>query len=73
MAINVKTGGKPAYTVVDENRRVPLPDPTAEKFILDLINFSEWLDSEGIIVGDQGPDADKRTHEELARQFVAQR
>ncbi len=33
-----------------------------------LLAFSEWLDSEGLIKPDTGKD--KRTHEELAREFI---
>lgn len=43
-----------------------------------LLAFSEWLDSEGLIVGDQERTvvgspavADQRTHEELAEAFIA--
>jgi hypothetical protein len=36
-----------------------------------LLAYSEWLDSQGLVVSDQGEDADKRTHEELAREFAA--
>lgn len=35
-----------------------------------LLHFSEWLDSEHLIVGDQADGADKRTHEQLAEQFI---
>lgn len=37
-----------------------------------LLAFSEWLDSEGLIVNDQDPDADKRSHDELAQEFIDQ-
>jgi|GEM_PF-5750201 len=36
-----------------------------------LLAFSEWLDSEGLIKPDTGKD--KRTHEELASEFIADR
>lgn len=45
---------------------------TAEPNILStqetLLYFSEWLDGEGLIVSDQGTD--KRSHEDLARDFI---
>ena len=37
-----------------------------------LLAFSEWLDGQGLIVGDQGDGADKRTHDELAEEFIDQ-
>lgn len=37
-----------------------------------LLAYSEWLDSEGLIVNDQDPDADKRSHDELAQEFISQ-
>lgn len=45
-----------------------------------LVAYSEWLDSEGLIVSDRGnvtgqndepPVEDKRTHDDLAREFIA--
>jgi hypothetical protein len=33
--------------------------------------FSEWLDSQGLIVSDQTPDGDTRTHDQLAADFIA--
>ncbi len=39
-----------------------------EQFL--LMVFSEWLDSQGLIVGDKN-SKDKRSHEELARDFLA--
>lgn len=38
-----------------------------------LIAYSEWLDGQGLIVSDQTPDADTRTHDELAIEFTAAR
>ncbi len=38
-----------------------------------LLAFSEWLDSEGLIVSDQGDGADKRAHDDLAAEFVRKR
>ena len=38
-----------------------------------LLSYGEWLDAEHLIVGDQGEGADKRTHEELAKEFLAWR
>lgn len=40
-------------------------DPTAL-----LTTYSEWLDSQGLVVSDQGPDADKRSHSDLAVEFL---
>lgn len=37
-----------------------------------LLAFSEWLDSVGLIASDQTPDADTRTHDSLARDFIQQ-
>jgi hypothetical protein len=37
-----------------------------------LLAYSEWLDGQGLIVSDQGEDADKRTHENLADEFIQQ-
>lgn len=34
-----------------------------------LMTFSEWLDTEGLIVGDDD-SGDTRTHEDLAKDFV---
>lgn len=34
-----------------------------------LLAYSEWLDSEGLIVGDAESD-DLRTHEQLVMQFI---
>lgn len=33
-----------------------------------LLAYSEWLDSQGLIVGDKTEDS--RSHDELAKQFV---
>lgn len=35
-----------------------------------LFQYSEWLDSQGLIVGDNASD-DKRSHDQLARDFLA--
>lgn len=35
--------------------------------------YSEWLDAQGLVVADQTPGADTRTHAELAVQFIAER
>lgn len=35
-----------------------------------LQTFSEWIDTEGLIVGDD-ESGDDRTHEDLARDFIA--
>lgn len=43
-----------------------------DKDVLDYLSFSEWLDSQGLIVSDQTPDADTRTHEDLANEFIAE-
>lgn len=40
-------------------------DPTAL-----LTTYSEWLDGQGLVVSDQGPDADKRSHSDLAVEFL---
>lgn len=37
-----------------------------------LLAFGEWLDSEGLVKSDSGPNADKRTHEDLAKEFIEQ-
>lgn len=37
-----------------------------------LLAFSEWLDGQGLIVSDQTPDADTRTHDQLAAEFIEQ-
>lgn len=37
-----------------------------------LLAFSEWLDSQGLIVSDQTPGEDTRTHDELATEFMEQ-
>lgn len=34
-----------------------------------IFQYSQWLDSEGLIVGDQVSD-DKRSHNDLAREFL---
>ncbi len=35
-----------------------------------LLAYSEWLDTQGLIVSDLDEDADKRSHDELAREFT---
>ena len=35
-----------------------------------LLAYSEWLDSEGLVIGDNGED--KRTHNELVDEFIEQ-
>ena len=43
-----------------------------DKKVLDLLNFSEWLDSAGLIRS-PGESGDDRTHEQLAQDFLASR
>jgi hypothetical protein len=38
-----------------------------------LMDYSEWLDGQGIIKPDHGPGADPRSHSELVDQFIAER
>lgn len=42
------------------------------EFNWQLFRYSEWLDSQKLIKSDQGPEADKRTHEQLVSEFIAQ-
>lgn len=38
-----------------------------------LFGYSEWLDGQGIIVSDLPETADKRSHEDLVRDFLVSR
>lgn len=37
-----------------------------------LFAYSEWLDGQGLVVSDQGSDADKRSHDELVSDFLTE-
>lgn len=47
---------------VDENTALTL-----------LLQYSEWLDSIGLVVSDETPDASTETHSELVERFVRDR
>ena len=56
----------------DGNVARVMPSPYRATQDVDAIAFaySEWLDGQGLVVGDSGPDADKRSHDELAKAFA---